>query len=143
MTISRCDIAGHSDTITRVRASTRKRLTAWACFCTLLFLQLAVAAHACTLLGSSQAEHAAAMADNTPCHGEDQELAKLCEQHCLQSSQSVDSQPHTSQPAPVSTLIVTLVRVDAPVLQKRHPPHERVAAVVDPPPLVRFGVLRI
>ena len=110
----------------------------------LLYLQLAVAAYACPTQMDAVLPASANLASEVqPCHGMDQEQPKLCEQHCIQAAQSVDTQPHSAVNAPVLPLIAVVDRAD---------PHRPIRSsvdqalhvkVVDPPPLVRFGVLRI
>lgn len=85
----------------------------------------------------------ASTADVEPCQGADQQLPNLCEQHCLQASQSVDTQPTTTITPPSLPLLAVLPEVQQPL-----PPASRSSwalriQVVNPPPLIRFGVLRI
>jgi hypothetical protein len=116
---------------------------AWLCLSALLFLQLAVAAYACpapTARGSSIS--AAVVVDVSPCREMDQGRSKLCEQHCVHDLQSVDTQPHSAVNVPLLALLAVLVQSDVhfaigPSVHGASP------KVVDPPPLVRFGVLRI
>jgi hypothetical protein len=122
---------------------TGRKNVAWLCLSALLFLQLAVAAYACpapTARGSSIS--AAAAVQVLPCQGMDQERPKLCEQHCVQDSGSVDTQPHSAVSAPLLPLLIVVVPSD---LHFATGPsvHGASPTVVDPPPLVRFGVLRI
>jgi hypothetical protein len=110
----------------------------------LLFLQLAVAAYACPApmdLGGSIP--AASDAKVPPCQGMDQERPNLCEQHCVQDSQSVDTQPHSAVNAPLPVLMAVVAPSD---IDFAAGPDTRCAlsvTVVDPPPRLRFGVLRI
>jgi hypothetical protein len=121
-----------------------QKTAAWLCLTAVLFLQLAVAAYACPAPteGRAPAQAAVAMA-NQPCHGLDQAPPKLCEQHCIYAAQSVDTQPHSAVQPPVSSAVSVVV------WQNRQPParsraqYEIAASVAGPPPLVRFGVLRI
>jgi hypothetical protein len=122
---------------------TGRKNVAWLCLSTLLFLQLAVGAYACptpTDRGSSIS--AAVVVDVSPCQEMDQERQKLCEQHCVQDSRSVDTQPHSAVSAPLLPLLTVVVQSD---LHFATGPsvHGASPTVVDPPPLVRFGVLRI
>ena len=108
----------------------------------MLFLQLAVAAYACaaTLSGDSAASTATALSH---CDTSKQPPSKRCEQHCLQDTQSVGSQPTGATGVPLLALIAVVDCPDAHVSAKRHLQIARLASAVDPPPLVRFGVLRI
>jgi hypothetical protein len=121
-----------------------RKKVAWLCLSALLFLQLAVAAYACptpTDRGSSIS--AAAGVEAPPCQGMDQERSKLCEQHCVHDSQSVDTQPHSAVNAPLLPLLAVVVQSD---LYFATGPSVRGASLVTvfgPLPLVRFGVLRI
>jgi hypothetical protein len=121
----------------------RKHL-AWLCLSAVLLMQLAVAAYACTTRIDGGVAVSAAMASAShPCAGMDQELPKLCEQHCVSASQSVDTQPHSLVNAPVQSFISVSVRPDPSILPESKGRGAVLATVVDPPPLVRFGVLRI
>ena len=120
-----------------------RRNVAWLCLSALLYLQLAVAAYACpTRLDSGMPPSATASAPQ-PCEGMDQESPKLCEQHCVQTSQSVDTQPHSAVAAPVLPLIAVVGLPDVHLPSKFGVLQALRVKVVDPPPLVRFGVLRI
>src|SRR2546423_4905357 len=122
---------------------TGRKNVAWLCLGALLFLQLAVAAYACpapTARGSSIL--AAVVVDVSPCQEMDQEHAKLCEQHCVHDSQSVDTQPHSAVNVPLLALLAVVVQTDAHFAIGPSV-HGASSKVVDPPPLVRFGVLRI
>jgi hypothetical protein len=122
---------------------TGRKNVAWLCLSALLFLQFAVAAYACpapTPRGSSMS--APAVVDVPPCQEMDQERSKLCEQHCVHDSQSVDTQPHSAVNVPLQALLAVVVQSDVhfaigPSVHGASP------KIVDPPPLVRFGVLRI
>jgi len=122
---------------------TGRKNVAWLCLSALLFLQLAVAAYACptpTDRGSSIS--ATVVVHVSPCQEMNQERPKLCEQHCVQDSQSVDTQPHSAVNVPLLALLAVVVQSDAhfaigPSI------HGASSKVADPPPLVRFGVLRI
>jgi hypothetical protein len=121
----------------------RKKI-AWLCLSALLFLQLAVTAYACpTPTDRGNSISVAAAVEVAPCQGMDQERPKLCEQHCVHDSQSVDTQSHSAVNAPLLPLLAVIVQSD--VLFASGPGVHGVssATVVDPPPLIRFGVLRI
>jgi len=121
---------------------TGRRNVAWLCLSTLLYLQLAVAAYACpTRLDNGLPPMATAAAQ--PCQGMDQERPKLCEQHCVQALQSVDTQPHSAVTPPVLPLIAVVLLADVHLPPKFGSDQALRVKVVDPPPLVRFGVLRI
>jgi len=110
----------------------------------LLFLQLAVAAYACpTPINGGATVLAYADPAMPSCQGMDEQVPKLFEQHCVVDAQSVDTQPHSAIIAPVLPLMTVLVPLD---LRLAIGPGIRGGShlkVVDPPPLVRFGVLRI
>jgi hypothetical protein len=123
---------------------TGRKKVAWLCLGALLFLQLSVAAYACpapTDRGGSIS--AAADIEVTPCQGMDQERPKLCEQHCVHDSQSVDTQPHSAVGVPLLPFLAVVVQLDVHLANKPRIRGASLAVVVDPPPLVRFGVLRI
>jgi hypothetical protein len=121
----------------------RKRV-AWLCLNALLFLQLAVAAYACpTPMDRGSSISAAAGVEAPPCQGMDQERSKLCEQHCVHDSQSVDTQPHSAVNAPLLPLLAVVVQSNVHFATGLSVHGASLATVVDPPPLVRFGVLRI
>ena len=121
----------------------RQKKVAWLCLSTVLFLQLAVAAYACPRTDSGTATLAAVVPAAQPCPGMDQERPKLCEQHCAQNSQSVDTQPHSNTNPPVLALIAIIVQPDLYLPIRPSIYGALLVTVVDPPPLVRFGVLRI
>jgi hypothetical protein len=123
---------------------TGRKKVAWLGLSALLFLQLAVAAYACpTPMERGSSIAAAADVQAPPCQGIDQERPKICEQHCVQDSQSVDTQPHSGVNAPLLPLLAVVVQSDLHFATGRGVHGAPLAAVVDPPPLVRFGVLRI
>jgi hypothetical protein len=123
---------------------TGRKKIAWLCLSALLFLQLSVAAYACPAppdRGSSIS--VAADIEAIPCQGMDQERPKLCEQHCVQDSQSEDTQYHSAVVAPLLSLLVVVVQSDVRFATGTSVHGAPSATVVDTPPLVRFGVLRI
>ena len=73
----------------------------------------------------------------------DQERPKLCEQHCVYASQSVDTQPHSSINAPILQLLVVIAQPNLHLPPKPGVHGALVVTAFDPPPLIRFGVLRI
>ena len=123
---------------------TGRKSIAWICLGSLLSLQLMVSAYACPMPSDGMPAFAASSANAAPpCSGMDQERPLLCEQHCVQGSQSVDTQAHSVAHAPVLAAITIPMFTD-PHLAARHATVEaRLVAVVDPPPLIRFGVLRL
>ena len=122
----------------------RRKSVAWLCLSALLFLQLAVAAYACpTLVNADAAALMHSDAAMPSCPGMHDQVPKLCEQHCVVDAQSVDTQPHSAIIAPVLPLMTVVIPSDlrhtiAPAFRG-----DSFPTVVDPPPLVRFGVLRI
>jgi hypothetical protein len=122
---------------------TDREKIAWFCLSALLFLQLAVAAYACpTPMDRGGSISVAAGAQIQPCQGMDQERSKLCEQHCVRDSQSVDTQPHSAVSAPLLALLAVVVQSDLHFSSASRV-NDTSDSAVDPPPLVRFGVLRI
>jgi hypothetical protein len=120
-----------------------QRFVARLALSALLFLQLAVAAYACNVsLAPGETDVSASVAPNPPCHTTTPNDAKLCEQHCLQASQSVDTQPHSTIAIPGLTPIVA-VKADPHLPPARDNYRARFTPLANPPPLVRFGVLRI
>src|SRR6266481_3033389 len=120
-----------------------QKKVAWLCLSAMLFLQLAVTAYACpTRTDGGIAMVAADVFTANPCPNMDQERPKLCEQHCVRNSQSVDTQPHSNINAPVLPLIAIVVQPDSNPLTRASIYGAFLVAVVDPPPLIRFGVLR-
>ena len=122
-----------------------KRLVAKIGIAALLFMQLAVAAYACPTLVGSNASMTVAMDSYSPmqdCEKQNEPNLNLCLQHCQADSQSVQTTPYASIPA-IAPLVVAIV---APVEQSFTPtvidgslPYRQTS----PPPLIRFGVLRI
>ena len=106
-------------------------------------LQLAVAAYACPAHQDSGPPPSASASVAEPCQRMDQERTKLCEQHCVQTLQSVDTKSHSAVTTPVLPLIAVVVRPDVYLPSKFGVDQALRVKVVDPPPLVRFGVLRI
>ena len=122
----------------------RRKFVAWIGLGVLLFLQLAVAAYACTALAGAGLDapvSVMSMSAHKPCEQPIEQRSKLCEQHCLQASQSVDTQPQGVPTTPVLPLIAVADQSGSHHPVKRD--FQRAATLVDLPPLVRFGVLRI
>jgi hypothetical protein len=121
-----------------------RKKVAWLCLSALLFLQLAIAAYACpTPKDGGMPTLAAVVTAAPPCPMTDQERQKLCEQHCVHSSQSVDTQPHSTVNAPVLSLLAVLVQPNFLLPTGPGTYGALLVTIVGPPPLVRFGVLRI
>jgi hypothetical protein len=121
-----------------------RKNVAWLCLSALLFLQLAVAVYACPApIDRDSSMVAAVGVEATPCLGMDQERSKLCEQHCVHDSQSVDTQPHSTVNVPLLPLLAIVVQSDFYFASGPRVHGVFSPTVVDPPPLVRFGVLRI
>lgn len=118
-----------------------RKFVAWLCFGMLVFLQLATAAYACSM--SHGPTPMTSSTDMAPCQGGDEQLPNLCEQHCLQASQSVDTQPNTTITAPSLPLLAVLTEVQQQLPPASRSPWALRIQVVNPPPLIRFGVLRI
>jgi hypothetical protein len=123
----------------------RRKVLAWLGVGSLLFLQLVVSGYACNMASFTDPKTAstAAQESSMPCDGSMDAPSKVCEQHCLQGAQSIDTQHHATPLTPVLGVIGVVgpsdVRLHA--LSKVH--HSRLVRQVDPPPLVRFGALRI
>jgi hypothetical protein len=118
--------------------ASRRKAVAWIALSVLLFLQLAVSAYACTM-----SSPAAGSAVSAHCDGDRTQPSKLCEQHCLQGTQSVDTQPQAGPLSPVLPIIRIVGQSDVCVPVLREADRARLVLRFDPPPLVRFGVLRI
>lgn len=131
-------------------SQTFKRLIAQAAVTVLLFAQLAVAAYACPAIagpaGAIAATNAEAMHAAMPgCDmGKSDGNLNLCLQHCQAGDQSVQTLPHIAVP-PLAA--VPAFAILEPVLPQTGTEVALRAAwsiqVPLPPPLIRFGVLRI
>jgi hypothetical protein len=131
-------------------SQTFRRLIAHVTVTVVLFAQLAVAAYACPTIdgpaGAIAAANAAAMHAAMPgCDmGKSDSNPNLCLQHCQAGDQSVQTLPHIAVPPLAAVPALSIVE---PVL----PPTGAAVAVNTawsiqvplPPPLIRFGVLRI
>src|SRR5260370_33060973 len=111
-----------------------QKKVAWLCLSAVLFLQLAVTAYACPTRTDGIATVAADVSTADPCPNMDQERAKLCEQHCVHNSQSVDTQPHSNINAPVLPLMAIVVQPDSHLPTRPSIYGALLVAVVDPPP---------
>jgi len=102
--------------------------------------QFALSAYACAEPGAGEA---VSMVATKFCHGDiDHGQSKLCEQHCVQSAQSVDTLPQVALAPPLLPLMALTDSVD------RHAPSRMCGTAIrdisrSPPPLARFSVLRI
>lgn len=128
---------------------TNRRLAAIVGIAALLFSQMAVAAYACPEKahagGGAYATAADEMHAAMPGCGErdsNSENVNLCQQHCQAGSQAVQTSPQTLPPAVLAS--TTVIELPQPVAASG------IVAVstlpersTSPPPLLRFGVLRI
>jgi hypothetical protein len=121
----------------------RRKFIAWAALSALLFLQLAVSAYACTMTSPTVPTDMASAESPMPCHDAPPRPSKLCEQHCVQSAQSIDTQPHNAVAAPELPLLAVMRTVETHISASRQAQQQWLAHAVGPPPLERFGVLRI
>lgn len=121
-----------------------RKKVAWLCLGALLSLQLAVAAYACqTGMDDSGAPmFVSGVPASQIDHGMDKGNPKLCEQHCVQASRSVESRPHSLY-APVLSLAVVVFQSDLHRSVILPSQGVRPRTAVELLPLVRFGVLRI
>jgi hypothetical protein len=129
---------------------TIKRLLAKSVIAAMLFMQLAVAAYACPAVEGPAAVIATVIADDAMhaampgCEMTGNGSLNLCLQHCQAGDQSVQTLPHVAVPA--FAAVTTLLVLDP--VQPRTGLGITVAfalpeRVTSPPPLARFGVLRI
>ena len=120
-----------------------RKIGAWLCLTAVLFLQLAVAAYACPTRTDGATVLGPAGAASQPCHTMDHERPKLCEQHCVYAAQTVDTQPHSAVQTPVLGVLSVVVWQDGRAPARTIARNAIAACATAPPPLVRFGVLRI
>lgn len=128
---------------------TLKRLIAQTSVVAVLFTQLAVAAYACPVVEGPAQMVAAALAGNMHdampgCEIADNDNPNLCLQHCQAGDQSVQTMAELV--LPMFAAIVTPVVIIPPRLASG--PGITVGPVLpehatSPPPLLRFGALRI
>lgn len=131
-------------------SQTFKRLIAQAAVTVVLFAQLAVAAYACPSIdgpaGVIAAANAEAMHAAMPgCDmGKNDSSPNLCLQHCQAGDQSVQTLPHIAVPPLAAVPALSILE---PVLtQSGTAVALKTASSIQvplPPPLLRFGVLRI
>ena len=131
-------------------SQTFKRLIAKTAVAAVMFAQLAVAAYACPTIdgpagviadANVEAMHAAMpgcdmrTGDSNP---------NLCLQHCQAGDQSVQTLPPLAVPAFAAVSMLTLFE---PAVAQTQPGIALISAwshhATSPPPLIRFGVLRI
>jgi hypothetical protein len=126
-----------------------KRLFAKTCIVAVLFTQLAVAAYACPTVDGPASVIAAAMTDDMHatmpgCEMRDSGNPNLCLQHCQAGDQSVQTLPHVEVPAFAAISMLTVIE---PAQRDSNPGITVASALPEretsPPPLLRFGVLRI
>lgn len=126
-----------------------KRLLAKTCIAAVLFSQLAVAAYACPTVGGPAAVIAALTTDDTHaampgCEMRDTGNPNLCLQHCQAGDQSVQTLPHVEVPAFAA---ISALSVIEPAQRNSNSGIVVISALAEretsPPPLLRFGVLRI
>ncbi len=125
-----------------------KRLAARLGIAALLFAQLAVAAYACPVMAAPGEMTPAAISDDMHaamphCEESDSGTTNLCMQHCQAGSQAVQTSPQTPLPA-VAMLPFAVFELPLPVSS----PGVVVLSTLperetSPPPLLRFGFLRI
>lgn len=130
---------------------TFKRLIAQFSVAAVLFAQLAVAAYACPAIGGAASVIAAANADAVHAAMPGCEMRNragnpnLCLQHCQAGDQSVQTLQQVE--IPTFAAISTLVIFDPVPIEAGAPRSVLLSAWSDhaqsPPPLTRFGVLRI
>jgi hypothetical protein len=116
-----------------------RRIAACFAIAALAFAQLAISAYACPMNMAGSANHASdSRADDCEMSGG----SNLCERHCDYGASSVQSSP---VPAIAPQLVALPWRVAAFVpLSFSTPAREWLPPTrIEPPPLVRFGVLRI
>lgn len=100
-----------------------------------LFSQFALAAQSCELPSKSPS---AAFANGERCHDPDLGNANVCLAHCLQDSQTLDSQQPVFAAAPANYVVVAFHFVE----RSRIAPHAPVRTS-DPPASIRFCSFQI
>ena len=140
---------GREDNSTIAMFIRHLRLIAKTCIAAVLFAQLAVAAYACPAVEGPAIIFAAITigdmhAAMPGCEMTDIGNPNLCLQHCQAGDQSVQTLPHVEIPA--FAAIPTLAVID-PLELNSNPGITILSRLPEretsPPPLIRFGVLRI
>ena len=125
---------------------TRRPFAALLAVVAIVYAQMSVSAHACTVSGELAQDEVAAHHVQCGGTGETDEApvnANVCAEHCLYGHASFDNTP--SAPAAIDTAGPSL-RIDllAPASSADSRPDWRFApAAAPPPPAILFGVLRI
>jgi hypothetical protein len=131
-------------------SKTFKRLIARAAVTAVMFAQLAVAAYACPTIDGPASAIAAANAEAMHAAMLGCEMGKgdsnlnLCLEHCQAGDQSVQTLPHI--PVPPLAAVPALSIVEPVLAQTGTDAALKTAWSVQvplPPPIIRFGVLRI
>ena len=121
---------------------TRRTFIARLCLAVLLSMQLAVAAYACPTLVQGAVTAAATPSAHHPCGTKDAQQPKLCEQHCVGNAGTGNAFAQSLVALPSAlTVALCVLPASAGLVHEARGAHR--ASAVDPPPLVRFGVLRI
>jgi hypothetical protein len=130
-----------------MRLTRKNRLiTALYTLLSLLFMQLAVSAYACSGVPSNDmggSVQSMSGMDQTGCQKLNQDQGNLCKSHCEKSSQSVDSVSHATPDAPALPLLTVTPRLDAHLPSASGLQGAQFAAIPAQPPSLRFCVLRI
>ena len=125
---------------------TARKLAAALGVCAMVFAQIAVAAHACAVLGGESPVSAMAMpmdADDAPCNEQDA-APNLCIHHC-QAEQTVDHQP-PAPAIPVAIIVGSLEpsnRLPVSFQSAQSYSQALLARVTAPPSAVRNCCFRI
>jgi hypothetical protein len=114
----------------------------------LLFAQMAVAAYACpvamdtgdVLRAALTAQTSMAMPD---CDADSSGNPNLCVQHCQSGNQTVQTAPHIPVPPLAVTHVVVIETILADASHGVASPPLYPERETSPPPLLRFGFLRI
>ena len=127
-----------------------RNLIAQVTIAVVLFTQLAVAAYACPAVEGPAAVIATLIADDTmhaampDCEMTGTGNPNLCLQHCQAGDQSVQTLPHVPVPAFAAVqILVVLEPVQPQIALGSSVVSALPERVTSPPPLVRFGILRI
>lgn len=123
-----------------------RRLTAWCALLAICFVQLATAAHACTLVDAALKVPAASTENASPCDGmgmvDVQDRSVLCLEHCKNGQQLVDvHSPVMAAELPVVEPILVLFAWDNDAQVFRDAP--LIAPTSAPPAFASSSRLRI